>query len=398
MTGKKVLAVCIATSGLAWLAGCEKAAPPPPPEKSKVSIILTAFGDKDATFGETQPFLKAMKNNVDRTPESAFCKGVFEGTLFDQPVVVATTGTGKDNSGPCMQELLYKYGNNIKEVIWSGIGGVSAAVGGYVNREGQVRSPMDPVMVGDVCISSLSWNYDLAFTGAADGAKARAESGKRYDPAGGWWPMMDSNGKSTVLGFENIQLFTIADNTLASEITAAAGKVTWPEIDTAVRAKIERYFSPEQVRPVRFYDSSKCGELSSDNFWAGVIEDRLARQYLASLIATSGYGPATTSEDDVIAFTAMESSSWMSVVARWNKFNKANIPMAVVRGGSNYPHVPLDANADPKPGPDGKLLTAMEEIELGLQEAGASFAWNNAALPILKMFELRSAAKPAPAK
>ena len=177
MTAKKVLAVCIATSGLAWLAGCEKAAPPPPPEKPKVSIILTAFGDKDATFGETQPFLKAMKNNVDRTQESAFCKGVFEGTLFDQPVVVATTGTGKDNSGPCMQELLYKYGNNIKEVIWSGIGGISAAVGGYVNREGQVRSPMDPVMVGDVCISSLSWNYDLAFTGAADGAKARADPG-----------------------------------------------------------------------------------------------------------------------------------------------------------------------------------------------------------------------------
>ena len=88
----------------------------------------------------------------------------------------------------------------------------------------------------------------------------------------------------------------------------------------------------------------------------------------------------------------------MSVVARWNKFNKSNIPMALVRGGSNYNHVPLDAKADPKPGPDGKLLTAMQEIELGLQEAGASFAWNNAALPILKTFELRSASKPAPAK
>ena len=60
MTAKKILAVCIATSGLAWLAGCEKAAPPAP-GKPKVSIILTAFGDKDATFGETQPFLKAMK-------------------------------------------------------------------------------------------------------------------------------------------------------------------------------------------------------------------------------------------------------------------------------------------------------------------------------------------------
>lgn len=397
MTAKKILAFCIVSSGLALFYGCDKTASPSP-ETPKASIILTAFGDKDATFGETQPFLKALKNKVDRTPESAYCKGVYEGTLFDQPVVVATTGTGKDNSGPCMQELLYKYGTNIKEVIWSGIGGVSAAVGGFVNQSGQVRTPMDPVMVGDVCISALSWNYDLSFTGAADGAAARAASGNRYDPAGGWWPMMDSKGKSSVLGFENVQLFTIADKALATELTAAAGKISRPEVAADVRNKIERYFSPEQVRPIRFYDSSQCGEMSSDNFWAGVIEDRLARQYLASLIATSGYGPAATTEDDVVVFTAMESSSWMSVVSRWNKFKQANIPMAVVRGGSNYTHVPLDSNANPKPSPDGKLLTAMEEIELGLQEAGASFAWNNAALPILKMFELRRSSNQQPSK
>ena len=388
MTTKTFFSLCIISAGLLWLCGCNNTASATS-EKLEKSIILTAFGDKDATFGESQPFLKALENKVDRTQESAYCKGVYEGTLSGQSVVVVTTGTGSDNSGPCMQELLYKYGANIKEVIWSGIGGASPAVGGLVDQTGRIRTPVNPVMVGDVCISALSWNYDLSFSGASDGAAARAASGNRYDPAGGWWPMMNSNGKSTVLGFENVQSFTVADKSLATELTAAAGRVTWPSIDTDVRSKVARYFSADQVRPVRVYNSSQCGELSSNNFWSGVIEDRLSRQYLASLIATSGYGPATTSENDVVTFSAMESAAWMSIVARWNKFHHVNISMAVVRAASNYDHVPLDANADPKPGPGGKLLTAMEEIELGLQEAGASFAWNNAALPILKVFELR---------
>ena len=96
------------------------------------TIILTAFGDKEATFGETQPFLLALDNKVDRTPASAFCEGVYEGDLSGQPVVVVTTGTGGDNAGPCMQELLYRYDARVKEVIWSGIGGATPAVGGLV--------------------------------------------------------------------------------------------------------------------------------------------------------------------------------------------------------------------------------------------------------------------------
>ena len=167
----------------------------------------------------------------------------------------------------------------------------------------------------------------------------------------------------------------------------------WPSIDSDVLVKVERYFSADQVRSVRVFDSSQCGEVSTNNFWYGVVEDRLSRQYLASLIAVSGYGPSTTSEDDVVALSAMESAAWMSILARWNKQYHANIPMAVVRAASDYDHDPLDANGNPKPGPDGKLLNAMDEILLGLQEAGASFAWDNAARPVLKLFELRSLAQ-----
>ncbi len=60
------------------------------------TVILTAFGDPEATYGETQPFLKALQDKVVRTPDSAFCEGVYEGLISGQPVVVVTTGTGGD--------------------------------------------------------------------------------------------------------------------------------------------------------------------------------------------------------------------------------------------------------------------------------------------------------------
>ena len=362
-------------------------------EKPTASIILTAFGDKDATFGETQPYLRALENKVDRTSESAFCKGIYEGAISGQSVVVVTTGTGSDNSGPCMQELLYRYGSNIKEVIWSGIGGITPVVGGMVDQNSQMRQQAQPVMIGDVCISALSWNYDLHFSSVADWASARATSGNRYDPAGGWWPMKNSSGQSTVLGFENIQLFTIADKKLADELTAAARQVSWPAIDPDVKTKMEPYFSADQFRPPRVFDSSQCGEVSTNSFWYGVVEDRLSRQYLSSLIVASGYGSATTGENDVVIISAMESAAWMSILARWNQARHVNIPMVVVRAASDYNHAPLDANGNPKTGPDGRIMSAMNRILSGLQEAGASFAWENAARPVLQMFELRRLAQ-----
>lgn len=360
------------------------------PEKPGVSIILTAFGDKDATFGETQPFLQVLKDKVDRTSKSAFCKGVYEGHISGQSVVIVTTGTGSDNAGPCMQELLYHYKTRIREVIWSGIGGVTPAVGGLVDRQGRIRDPIEPVMIGDVCISALAWNYDLNFSSAGDWARVSRDSGKPYDPTGSWWPMKDSQGKTSVLGFENVQLFTIADKALADELITVARKLSWPPLAPDVQTKVERYFAADQVRPVRIFDSTQCGEVAGNNFWHGVVEDRLARQYLASLIAVSGYAPATTSEDDVVVFSAMESGAWMSVVARWNQARNVKIPMAVIRGASNYDHVPLDSRGETKPGPDGKPLTAMDDILLGFEESGASLAWNNAARPVLELLASRA--------
>ena len=362
-------------------------APEPVAAEKSLSVILTAFGDAAGTYGETQPFLQALTGRVDRTADSAFCKGLYEGQIAGQPVVIATTGTGSDNSGPCMQEILGMYGRQIKEVIWSGIGGVTPAVGGLVDvATGRRKAQVEPVMIGDVCVSSLAWNYDLHFSSVADWKAAAADD--RFATAG-WYPMKDSTGQADVIGFENVQQSVIADKTLADEILAASRSVAWPELDAVGQGVVARFFPEGAVRPVRVFDYTQCGEVAGNNFWHGVVEDRLSRQYLAGLINASGYAPQPRTEEDVVSFSAMEAVAWASVLQRWTAKSGEPIPLAIVRAGSNYDHLPLDAAGQPQTGADGKVPTAMADILQGFADSGAAFAAHTAALPILKMLELR---------
>jgi purine nucleoside permease len=355
----------------------------------KVSVILTAFGDKDATYGETQPFLKALTAKVDRTPDTTYCKGLYEGKIFGQPVVIATTGTGSDNAGPCMQEILQIYNREIKEVIWSGIAGASPAVGGIVDTAtGKLKTQFEPVMIGDVCISPLAWNYDLHFSSVADW-KTAADRGDEPVPTTGWWLMKESSGKTDVIGLENVRQYVISDKALADELLAAARAVDWSPPDADTQSVVKRFFPDSPIRLVRVFDYTQCGEVAGDNFWHGVVEDRLSRQYLADLINASGYASRTLTEDDVVVMTSMEAVAWASVLARWTAKTGVPIPMVIVRAASDYDHMPLDEDGRPRPGADGRPMTAMEAILQDFQQSGASFAWQNAARPVLKMFELR---------
>jgi hypothetical protein len=166
-----------------------------------------------------------------------------------------------------------------------------------------------------------------------------------------------------------------------------AQQVTWPAMGADVQAKVEHFFTADQVRPVRVFDYTQCGEVAGNNFWHGAVESKLARKYLAGLITAAGF--AQVEEDAVMTFSAMEASAWMSVLARWNAHHDVSILMAVIRGASNYDQMALDASGNPVMGEDGQPLTAMADILENFKEAGASFAWGNAAQPVLKLFELR---------
>jgi hypothetical protein len=157
-----------------------------------------------------------------------------------------------------------------------------------------------------------------------------------------------------------------------------------------VKDKIERFFKPSRIRPVRSYDTTQCGELSSDNFWHGATEDRLARRYLASLINASGYRTSKAARDNVVVASAMEATSWMGALATWNKALQLNIPMVVIRAASNYDQIPLTRRGNPIKGPNGKPLTAIQDIRIGFKSAGADYAASTAAAPVLALFEQRN--------
>ena len=140
---------------------------------------------------------------------------------------------------------------------------------------------------------------------------------------------------------------------------------------------------------MKVFDYTVGAEVSSNTFYHSVPEDRLARQYVAGLINASGFANHTITENDVVALSAMESLAWMNAVERWTKKTGEIIPVAIVRSVSNYDHTPLDLYGQPITEEDGTPLTAMEDILVNFQNSGASTAAENAALPVLKMLELR---------
>lgn len=351
------------------------------------TIILNAFGNAEGTFGESKPFINAMSGKVDKSASSAYCQGVYDGTISGQPVTVVVTGTAGGNAGPCMQEILGMYDGRIREVIWSGIAGATPAVGGLVDSQGKLRPKAKHVMIGDTCISPLAWNYDLHFSNVTDWALAHA-SKSPDSPTHGWWPMVDSTGKETVPGFQGIQQFVVADKALSDELIAASASATAPTVPISVKSKIKRYFASKDIRPARTFDYTQCAEISSDNFWHGPTEDLLSRQYLAGLINHSGYRTGSkAAASDVVTFSAMEAVPWMSAVARWNEHYGTTIPMSVVRAASNYDQNPFGAK-----GKNGKPLSAMKDILLGFDDFSADYASASAAAPVLTMLSKRAAA------
>ena len=363
---------------------------PPPVQRS---LILSAFGDAAANYGESLPFIKALASRADRSSESTYCKAVVEGTLFGQAVAVVVTGTGGGNSGPCMQEMLGRYSPNIKEVIWSGIGGATPAVGGMYDKAGKPLGNPE-VMIGDVCVGTASWSWDLHFSNVNDWAANRTPPSDVYAPSGGWWEMVDSQGKQVAPGFDNVQQFIVADPALANEVLNAAKGLRLPKRPASVTEKIAR-FHPDKSswRAPKYYSYRVCGgEVSGDNFWHGATEDRLAREYMSALMRSSGIN-RTAKASTIVSFSAMEAVPWMSAVSRWDARFGTKTPMVVVRAASNYDQIPLRANGQPVAGKDGKPLTAMQDILLGFDDTSAAYAAYTSAAPVIRMFELRAAAQ-----
>jgi len=352
----KVLAVFLAVS---LLAGCTVApvqptAAPPTVAPVQRTVILSAFAyqDKDGKWqGESGPFLAQLGSTVDVKAKLPFCELAWEGTLYGKPVLIVTEGVGKVHAATCMQNVMAQYPAQVKEVIWSGIAGGSPRIGGSANTAGE------RVQTGDVCIAYAARDYDRQYSSLAEQT---------------WW-----ESSSTI---SNTVIAPIGSKSLADELAGAALKVAWPDTSPAVAANVKKYHPTDEVRkPKSFYGN--CIELTGDNFWHGAAEDAQARKLGAALL-NKAQGTALTAKD-VLAITAMENSAWMFVLQNLCAKEKVCVPFAYSRSMSNFDEPFVKADGKP-------AVTAQESISAGMSTGGGSpFGSITAALPVLKMLELR---------
>jgi nucleoside phosphorylase len=341
---------------LVVLAGCLPAVPTPPPSPAPVlrTVVLSAFAYKDAQGvwqGESGPFLSLLQEGVDVSAKLPFCALAWTGTLYGQPVLIVAEGVGKVHAATCMQQIMEVYKGQVKEVLWSGIAGGSVRVGGSSNAAGE------RVQTGDVCIAYAARDWDRQYSSFAEGV---------------WWEA--SNTLSDTVRAP------IGTKALSDELFAAALKVDWPDTTPAVAANVKKYHPNDPVRKPKAF-SGMCAEATGDNFWHGAKEDGQARVLVAALLNRAQGTKLNAS--DVIAITAMENSAWMFVLKNLCDKSQVCVPFAYSRSLSNF--------SEPWRTADGKpAVTGKESIESGMGSGGGSYFGSiTAALPILKMLELR---------
>jgi nucleoside phosphorylase len=323
------------------------------------TVILSAFTwqtDDGMWHGESGPFLNRLDDGQDMSAYFAYCDQVWQGDIYDQAVAVVTMGVGKVRAASCMTEVLNFF--NVRDVVWSGIAGVTPMVGGLVDEAGNFRDD-EATVIGDVCISYISVDWDLQHS-----------SYNHYTGDMQWWQMAERDSRVAV-GSER----------LATELWNAAQAVEWPDVPEAPADNITKYHGADAVRKARAWDWSKCSEATGDNFWHSIAEDEQARVLIADAISdNSAYD---VSPDDIFAVTAMEQTGWGYVIEAWNAHMGVNIPYAYSRSSSNFDHPWLDNNGR-------YVVDGPTSISAGMNEGGgAPYGSITAALPVLKMLELR---------
>jgi len=309
------------------------------------TLIISAFSyqAKDGRWlGESGPFFNAMAaGKTDVSKDLPACQKAFQGTIYGQPVLAVTMGTGKVATAVCMMQILQVYGKSIKEVVWSGIAGVSPSFSG------------SKMAIGDVCIGSIVVDWDLQFSDLAEG--------------GGWWLS------------DPLPTHQVGSQALANELYQASKQVNWPEVPKGPTDNTAKYGNP--VRKAKAFPPTTCAEITGDNFWHGAKEDLRAR-LMVSTVMSNTFG-APVKPEDIFVETAMEGTGWSTAMAVYAKATGTVIPWADSRSASNFDQPWQDAN--------GKLaVTAQESINSGMTSGGgADYGSITAALPVLELLRSR---------
>lgn len=330
----------------------------------KISVILTGFGSKNdqgVWLGEIAPFVRNLTSAVDVGEKFKTCQLAYEGYLYGERTLVSSSGMGKVNTASCLTQILNYYKNDVKEVVFVGIAGITPVKGGMLDESGKKRSS-DSAMLGDVCINSLAFDFDLQHY-TSDNAGSKTPNPVFWD-------------QESVFSSR----FVINGNSLADELIDASSKVNWPDAPSDV-SEIDTLYHGS-VRPVKVWGRGECIEATGDMYWHDIALDKRARGIAADFMSQA-LGSSIKPED-ILIVTSMEAASAGYVVNEWNRSTGTSINFAYVRSASNFDHPYLNS----------ANLVALNGVDsvAKLSSTGAgSYAIEVAALPVLKMFELRSA-------
>ncbi len=334
-----------------------------PPQTQKYSVVLTTYGSQDDQGhwqGEAAPYMERLVSGINVSSRYPMCIRAYKGYLFSQPVLIIISGQAKVRMAACMENILEKDGNGIKEVVLSGTAGITPARGGLVGSTGKL-SRTDLVMIGDVCINSGAFDFDQQHY------SSDIQNTKNPDPV--FWNYTSENSAGFVDG----------SHPLANELYAASHKVVWPSVSSDVISANLKYH--QVSRSPKSWGPTQCLESTDDLFWHDSRSDLRARIIGAGWL-NSTQGLNLTSDDILIA-TSMEAVPAGAVINWWNQTNKTQIAFAYVRGASNFDQPWVNNQGVPQE--NGKT-----SLESGTSAAFSQLASFTASLPVLKMLELRN--------
>lgn len=328
--------------GIAAIAGAFLSLKKYTPTAKAPTVILVSFGSYNSSSGwagEATPYGEQLSDIQDISASIPLCQNAFSGTIFGQPIILAISGMAKVRTSACVSSLLQYSSGRVKEIILSGIGGISTA-----------QASSQYPKIGDLCINSVALDFDRQYY-ASDMAASSS-----YQPI--YWA--------------NSHIYSSSgSNQLASDLYMASQAVIWPDSPAAVKTLNQKYGIPSGIPYV--WQPTQCLEASGDQFWHDSTADSRARALAAELLSVR----------EPVIITSMEAVAAGTVIEKWNLANHMAIPFAYVRSASNFSLPAIGPNKLP-------LENGKDSIVSAMAGENTQYAIRIQALPVLKLLEQRN--------
>ncbi|CAL8467166.1 g6702 [Coccomyxa elongata] len=320
----------------------------------KVTFIMVADPGTYSGTPESSFYVGAVQSKNDIPANVTSCSDLLTGTIFNQPVVVATSGIGPVAAALCTTEML-QCSSLIKDFIYVGTSGWSSQLGGVLNAPGSCKEanpPRDLARIGDIAVTpyAANWACKLAdYSGQCKGAPNLCSYPEEiYGPQ-----------EARLYGSCIFTAHSKATLSLADELISATRTPQFAANIAALATDFEKTIAPYETEYFaamsngtghqynfppwhgpRVWDYNVAAEIDSQFFYSGVPWDMVARNYTAqTLILATG---KSLTQYDVIAVSAMEAVGVAPAINLHNGMSGYDqVPYVFVRANSDYLYQPI---------------------------------------------------------